>query len=84
MSRISGAKPSEAGFFAGFFLRIVYWVTRRKVGKVVTPVQVTGRSPRLLFGMGMMEQSLAGVSRVDRALKNLVSVRAATVIGCPF
>ena len=84
MSRISGADPSDAGFFAGIFLRIVYWLTKRKVGKVIAPIRVTGRSPRLLYGMGMMEQSMAAVSRVDRSLKNLVSVRAATVIGCPF
>jgi hypothetical protein len=84
MARISGAEPAGAGLLVGNFLRIVYWLTRRKVGKVVMPIRVTGNHPKVLFGVGMMEQALLSSRRVEPALKNLVSVRAATLVGCPF
>ena len=66
-------------------LRAVYFMTRRKLGKVVMPVQVTAHHPRLLLmGMAPMEQALAGCNRVDLALKELCSIRVATLVGCPF
>jgi len=84
MARISGADPSRQSFFSGMFTRIVYGLTRRKVGRVVMPVQVTAHDPAVLWGYGQMEQSLLSSHRVDAALKELATLRVATLVGCPF
>lgn len=82
MSRIEGRKPQ--GLF-GLVLRAVYFITRRKLGKVVMPVQVTAHHPRLLLlGVGPMEQALQGSQCVELTLKELCSIRVATLVGCPF
>ena len=84
MSRIPGAEQSKQGFLSGFFTRFVYALTRRKLGRVVMPVQVTAHHPQILWGYGQMEQSLLSSRRVDTALKDLATLRVATLVGCPF
>jgi len=84
MARISGADPSRKSFFSGMFTRIVYALTRRKVGRVVMPVQVTAHHPAILWGYGQMEQSLLSSRRGDAVLKALAALRVATLVGCPF
>jgi len=80
MARI---KPVEA-HEAGWFVRLVYALTKRKLGRVVLPVKVTAHHPRLLRAMGEMEQGQMAARSVDAALKSLASLKAAMLIGCPF
>jgi hypothetical protein len=84
MARVAGADPSRQNFFSGLFTRIVYAFTRKKVGSVVTPVTITAHHPQILWGYGQMEQSLLSSKRVDTALKDLATLRVATLVGCPF
>jgi hypothetical protein len=84
MARIDGAEPRETGIVSGLFVRLVYWLTKRKVGKVVTPVRVVANHTRILWGYGQMEQALQGSKLVDHSLKGLAELRAATLVGCPF
>jgi hypothetical protein len=84
MARIHGAEPSRQGLLGGLLTRIVYALTKRKLGRIVMPVQVTAHHPQILWGYGQMEQSLFGSHQVDAALKDLASLRTATLIGCPF
>jgi hypothetical protein len=84
MSRIPGANPSKLGFLSGLFTRLVYSLTKRKLGRVVMPVQVTAHHPTLLWGYGQMEQSLLSSHKLDEALKELATLRVATLVGCPF
>jgi hypothetical protein len=84
MARIEGADPGKQGFFQGMFTRVVYSMTKRKVGRVVMPVRIAAHHPKLLWGYGQMEQSLLGSRLVEDALKNLAEVRVATLVGCPF
>lgn len=84
MARVKGADPSHQTFFSGLFTRIVYALTRRKLQRVVMPVQVTAHHPAILWGYGQMEQSLLSSHRVDAALKELATLRTATLVGCPF
>jgi hypothetical protein len=76
--RIAGA-PAR-----GLYRRLAYWLTRKKVGKVAMPVQLHAHHGRLLFGMGLFEDSLARSRRVDRQLKDLASIRVSARVGCPF
>ena len=84
MARISGADPRKKGLLSGLLVRLFYWLTKRKLGKVVMPVQITSHHPRILWGYGQMEQAFLGSRLVETSLKNLVQLRAATLIGCPF
>ncbi len=84
MARIRGADPSQQGPLSGLFTRIVYWLTKRKLGRVVVPVQIVAHHSRLLWGYGQMEQSLASSHLVDAGLKDLAQLRVATLVGCPF
>ena len=84
MARIEGAEPGKQGFLQGAFTRMIYSLTKRKVGRVVMPVRVAAHHGRVLWGYGQMEQSLLGSRLVEERLKNLGELRVATLVGCPF
>ncbi len=84
MARIGAADPKQQGLFHGLFTRIVYSMTKRKVGRVVMPVKISAHHGKLLWGYGQMEQSLISSKLVDAGLKNLAQLRVATLVGCPF
>jgi hypothetical protein len=84
MARIRGMDPSNQGLLSGLFTRTVYAMTRRRVGRVVLPVQLVSHHPRLLWGYGQMEQSFASSHLVGAGLKDLAQLRVATLVGCPF
>lgn len=84
MARISGAESGQQGLASGMLTRIVYALTKRKIGRVVKPVQLIAHHTRLLWGYAQMEQSMAASHLVDAALKDLAQLRAATLVGCPF
>ena len=84
MARIEGADPKQQGWLSGLFTRIVYGITKRKLGRVVVPAQITAHHTRILWGYGQMEQSLGGSSLVGGELKHLAEIRVATLVGCPF
>ena len=71
MARISAADPHQQGRLQGLFTRIIYALTKRKVGRVVMPVKIAAHHAKLLWGYGQMEQSLLSSHLVDAALKDL-------------
>jgi hypothetical protein len=84
MARIPGASRSRGGPIRRVFVGFVYSLTRRRLGRVILPIQVTAHHPKILWGYGQMEQSQAGSKLVDHKLKGLAELRVATLIGCPF
>jgi|SRR4051794_21311328 hypothetical protein len=84
LARVEGADPRRYGFVSGWFVRLVYALTKRKVGSVVMPVQVTAHHPAILWGYGQMEQAQLSSHKVPEGLKALASVRVASRVGCPF
>lgn len=80
MSRIRGVEANEAGLL----VRFLYWMTRRKVGRVIQPFKVTAHHARLLTATGQMEMGQAAAKSVDYKLKALAGIKSATLIGCPF
>ena len=84
MARISGASPNQGGIIRRLFVGFVYSLTRRKLGRLVMPVQVVAHHPTILWGYGQMEQSQIGSKLVSAKLKGLADLRSATLIGCPF
>jgi hypothetical protein len=79
MARIEGVTRGGS-----LWARLAFFLTRRKVGRVVRPVQIQALHPCLLWGTGQMELALEKATLVSAILKALASVRAATLIGCPF
>ncbi len=79
MARIDGVQSGGS-----LLARIAFFLTRRKVGRVVKPVRVHALHTRLLTGYGQMELAQDKARRLPAALKSLAGVRAAQRIGCPF
>ena len=80
MARIQGLEPRGASLF----IRFVYWMVKRRLGRVIQPIQITAHHPRLLRAVGQMEMGQEAAKTVDFALKALVEIKTAMLIGCPF
>lgn len=80
MARIEGVSDRDAGWFA----RIVYAFSRKKLKRVVGPLRVAAHQPWILAAMGGFEMGLERARRVEERLKALGEIRAATLVGCPF
>jgi hypothetical protein len=80
MVRIVGISERAAGPVT----RFAYWFSRRRFGKVAEPLRVIAHHPALLHGYGAFELALDRSSLLDERLKDLASLKAATLVGCPF
>jgi hypothetical protein len=78
MARIAGnARPGWMG-------RLVYWITRRRFGKVPEPLRITAHNPWIFAAVGASEAFLAKAHHVDERAKELAQILVAMRIGCPF
>jgi hypothetical protein len=84
MARISGAPANQGSLLRRLFVRIVYALTRRRLGHLIMPVQVTAHHAKVFWGYIQMEQSQASSKLIDPKLKGLAELRVATLVGCPF
>jgi hypothetical protein len=84
MARISGASRNQGGLIRRLFVGIVYFVTQRRLGRIIMPIQVTAHHPRIFWGYLQMEQSQMSSKLIDARLKGLAELRVATLVGCPF
>jgi hypothetical protein len=84
MARIPGASSNQGGLLRRVLVGVVYSLTRRRLGRVIMPMQVTAHHPKVFWGYCQMEQSQAGSQLVDHKLKGLAELRVATLVGCPF
>ena len=80
MARIQVLEAKQAGPF----VRLAYWLTRRKVGKVVAPIKILAHHPRLLRAVAHMELGQEAANAVFPRIKALVNIKTAMMIGCPF
>ncbi len=80
MSRVQGVGDREGGLLA----RFVFFMSRRRLGRVVEPLRVIAHHRRLLRGYLHMELAQDAARSVPKSLKALVDVEVARRIGCPF
>jgi hypothetical protein len=86
MARMLGVEPHEAGWMT----RLVYWFVKREVNKLtgtprlLEPIKIAAHHPRLLKALGQMEGGQAAAKTVPISRKSLASLKAATLVGCPF
>ncbi len=80
MARIAGVEPRKAGWL----VRIAYWMTKRRLGRVILPIKINAHHPRILRAMAHMELGQEAARSVSPGLKMLAQVKVAMMIGCPF
>jgi hypothetical protein len=80
MARIEGLSKKRAGFFT----RIVYWMSERMMKRLPEPVTVSAHNKQIFRAIVGYEYFLAKASKVEPSLKALAGVKAATMVGCPF
>ncbi|WP_231189588.1 carboxymuconolactone decarboxylase family protein [Haladaptatus sp. DYF46] len=69
----------------GFKMRFIYWMMRRKFGKVMTPLKVvTARIPRSLGLNRKFQKFHANGIRLDPELKLMVGTLTSEINGCGF
>ena len=78
--RIEGVSKSRASLF----VRLAYWFSRRRLGKVADPLRLMGHHSWVSFGYGMFEFAGERAHCVEARLKELAQIKAATLVGCPF
>lgn len=78
MARIEEAKTRNP------LVKAAYAATRKEFGKVITPVQILAHHPKMLAAFGVMDGLAASSNHVEKHLKDLVQLRAALVVDCPF
>ena len=64
--RIEGISKSNAGFF----VRLAYWFSQRRLGKVADPLRITGHHPWVSFGYGIFELAGEHAQLVKSRLKS--------------
>ena len=78
MARIPGISKG------GLLTRLALWFSRRKIGRLIEPIQIHAHQPRLLRALGSMEMGQEAARTVEARLKALAQVKAAQNVGCPF
>ena len=79
MARIQGIEAEQAPFF----VRQVMKKVRKMLGKVVTPMKIQARVPRV-FWMNIAMEWLLGKTKLPVRWRYIVNVRTAARVGCPF
>ena len=69
---------------SGLFVRLAYWLARRRLGRLPAPVGVMAHHPGILVAVGAFELSFERARDVDIRLKELAMVKAASLVGCRF
>jgi alkylhydroperoxidase family enzyme len=80
MARIDGVSTRNASPL----VRLIYRLSRRRLGRDVEPIAVYAHAPGLLLGYGMLEQATASQHRVPERLKVLAETKAAALVSCEF
>ncbi|MEZ5424718.1 MAG: hypothetical protein R2747_00510 [Pyrinomonadaceae bacterium] len=68
----------------GLLLKIAYWLCRRRLGKVITPLKVIyARKPNLLFVSNSLQKASAKLT-LDKSVQILVKTYTSMKNGCGF
>ncbi|HKH76831.1 MAG TPA: carboxymuconolactone decarboxylase family protein [Rubrobacteraceae bacterium] len=92
MARIAGPSARDAGLrvkLARYFTRrqlaqIAGCETQQMTERMTEPVEMYAHLPGLLSAYGKLEQATAKLDRVDRRLKVLAELKAATLTNCEY
>ena len=80
MPRIDPLPPASAGLLG----RFVYWVARRRLGRVPAPLGITAYHRWVLAAYASFEGAFERARAVEPRLKELAMIKVATEVGCRF
>jgi hypothetical protein len=80
VNRGEGISDSEASLRT----RFIYWLVKRKLGKIPRGVRIRARDPKLLELSGRMDLHIGKPESVPAILKELAQIKVAMMVGCPF
>jgi AhpD family alkylhydroperoxidase len=66
------------------FIRLTYWLSRRRFGRVPAPVGIAAHNPWILAATAGYELALERAHALDPRLKELAFLKVATEVGCRF
>lgn len=80
MNRTVGVQNQEAGVRT----RVIFWLTKRRLGRVPLSARIQARDPKLLHAAAKMSMHIARSGAVPLKLKELAQLKVAAMVGCPF
>jgi len=80
MARIDGISDQEANFIQ----RLVFRTAARQAGAVPAPLRIMARSSGVLWAAGLFQTGFGRATSIEPRLKDLASLKAASMIGCLF
>lgn len=80
MNRAVGVQNREAGVRS----RIIFWLAKRRLGRVPLSARIQARDPKLLEAAARMSMHIARPGAVSLKLKELAQVKVAAMVGCPL
>ncbi len=78
--RITGLEERDAAWW----VRPLYWIVRKALGRVPGPVKVQARTPGIAWTINIAGAAVESSGLVDRRLHSLMHLRGAQRIGCLF
>lgn len=78
--RTRGVQDHEAGLFA----KLVFWRTKRRYGHVLLSTRIRAKDSKLLALAELMGSYTSARGSVPPKLKELVQLKVAAMVGCPF
>ncbi len=76
---------TPSGFRYPWYVRLLFWLQRRRYGRELEPSRLWGRTPRAFLAMAAMYRALDRKSSpIEPALRSLVQVHVSQLNGCPF
>jgi alkylhydroperoxidase family enzyme len=80
MARVEGVSEENAKLW----VKLVYWLTRRRLTAVPQTFKVSAQSPWVLGGVTLFRLCFERFRLVDPKLLSLAELKAALLVGCPF
>src|SRR5580704_8375187 len=80
MLRVQPLAPGSAGLL----VRLTYWFSRRRLGKVPAPVGIMAHSGWILAAVAGYELAQERARALAPRLKDLANIKVATEVGCRF
>ena len=88
MARIAGVSAHDAGQDVQLALqytrRGLAEMTGRETDRMIEPIEMHAHIPGLLRGYGALEQATAQLDRVNKRLRALAELKAATLTQCEY
>lgn len=80
MERVTGVSESKANWIT----KLLYRALEKRIGKVPKSKTLAAHHTPTLLATSWMDQVCASARSVSPALKELVQLKVATMVGCPF